>query len=229
MGQIYLQSKGSSPSNQQRQGQNIAYTPSKYFPQCQVPKVAANFQKKACSNPINPQNKDALNQLGQTKAYAESYATLYENLVQSTDNNERGSSQGLSCLNDALKHSKDQLQSSINQINEFIANINQQNKSTINRLNSISDRIKDSAHLLYGNPVESNNVKGKSISDYFSPSCQQTVGKNTLNQFKRRGGLVGIKENLLSDPAQQATNFTNPTKLKKYVNDIKKPIIKNKG
>ncbi len=202
---------------------------SKYFPECQVPMAVSPIPPNACAYPPAPGDQAGLQALQQWLGLTGQYESHFR--IHAADNqNTRNAPEamitggppsiGASCLNDALKRRQDQLQGSINEINEMIAQMKRADQEAKRQLEEAMNNIQDTAHVLYGNRNEGPNAKGKNFHALFSPGCQELIGTENLASAKS-SGLTGLRDQVLSTPQQMANRFTNSENRQGHIEDIR--------
>jgi len=208
----------------QRRAQQPPPTPvmnrSKYLPQCNMPAAMTDIPMQ-CGFPEPQYSQEITSLIG----IAENNKLLYENMLR--EDNDRNSTDGVSCLEREKDRSLSLIEKQLTNFKEMIANLNQQKekftesvRGDIADLNSLKDELN-------GGDRKNINTKGSPFKKYFTPACQDIIGKSggSFDKYSKSGGLFGMQTDMDKPNVKARATLVNQTQVRSNLN---KTILKIK-
>lgn len=204
--------------------------PSKFFG-CMVGPAIANMPKGGFCPKDNqdPSMVGFVNNFRSMKSMAEDNSSFFEKLMTDAQNDPNPTS-GISCLNDRLKKSMDQMQMQMNSLQDLADKIAKENQTFKEQNKVLIDQMKD-IHADLNGGAFTGDQKARRFAENFSPACVQYMGGSKIESAKDSGGLLGIRKSQASFNDKATALLSKRPQLEKdlvtQISEFKKAVALN--
>lgn len=207
-------------------GRPCHITPAKYFPECPITNSLVNFPKGMCESPsMNPMQ---IEQMGSYKKLSNNWVNQFEHMLNPAQNAQYPV--GLKCLADKQAALNQQLQNTENSLTALQTQLKKDVQVFRENNKKILEELDKNNKELFGVGGNKNNAdKLRNLRNYFSPTCQNVIGKENFAQLP---GLNDILKNVTNTNSDAANYLSNRSAIE---TDIKRALekvnnkIKNEG
>lgn len=168
-------------------GRPCHITPAKYFPECPITNSMVNFPRGMCeTRTMNPMQVE---QMSSYKQLANNWVNQFDHMLNPAQNSQFPV--GLKCLADKQASLNQQLQNTENSLTALQTQLKKDLQIFKENNKKILEELEKNNKELFGLERGSSNNEDKmrNMRNYFSPNCQNVIGKDNFNQQQ---GLVGI-------------------------------------
>lgn len=184
-------------------GRPCHITPAKYFPECPITNSMVNFPKGMCESPtMNPMQ---IEQMSSYKQLANNWVNQFDHMLNPAQNAQFPV--GLKCLADKQAALNQQLQNTENsltalqtQLKKDLQVFRENNKKLLEELD------KNNKELFGVGGNRNNEDKLRNLRNYFSPTCQNVIGKENFQSLPGLNDILKSVTNTNSDAANYLTN-----------------------
>lgn len=208
-------------------GKPCHITPAKYFPECPITNSMVNFPKGMCESPS--MNANQIEQMSSYKQLANNWVNQFDHMINPAQNAQYPI--GLKCLADKQAALNQQLQNTENSLTALQTQLKKDLQVFKENNKKILEELEKNNKELFG--LESGKVtsedKLRNLRNYFSPTCQNVIGKDN---FLQQPGLNGILKSVTLTNSDASNYLSNRNAIEA---DIKRALekvnnkIKNEG
>lgn len=185
----------------------IQLLPSKFFPQCRLPKAKSDLPVNACSEVPNPNDQMGVMMMRQFQQTALDNESMFDNLLSVGQNSPQPV--GIQCLEDNMKIALSQIQDKLNELEALSTKIKKETQAFKEMNKKLLTDMDSEAGELYGDPNPNIKNRTNRFDKYFSADCKRIIGDKNLSSFKTQGGLLGLRDSVLAPSNQSASDLIN--------------------